>query len=97
MSKSALSGHDTGKCPAPTVTFKIIILTQSQPVGRQKSDKERRVTACSLHEITVIEWRKQHVWEKQDMHKQRQAMYVERNIEVRSRNHCCRGKSVIIS
>jgi hypothetical protein len=27
----------------------------------------------------------------------RQAMYVQRNIEVRSRNHCCRGKAINIT
>jgi hypothetical protein len=27
----------------------------------------------------------------------RQAMYVQRNIEARSRNHCCRGKAISIT
>ena len=52
-----------------------------------------RIGKCSFKPLVASGYYMSHLSE----HYTRQAMYVQRNIEARSRNHCCRWKAVSIT
>ena len=73
------------------------VFTQKRDENGKEEEEEEEANVWNIRRLVSQCRRESSALEESVVEETRQAMYVERNNEARSRNHCYRGKAVSIT